>query len=1309
MASQVAQQNSFIVSAEKTAASQEKTFNKIAGKNSETLEKALENMETALETVEEIYEELAESEEEVSQAAEEAENHMEEVDEEKESELERFEEEVETAAEEFAEEGEGRVEETEEDTQALVEELAEKAEREAETATRTVEDFEIKGAAAVKKYEVQAEKNTASAAKALERVVPKLAPVNENVGILEKAVEDFVSQMEKSLASFTTETTSQLETLKEEYLSGLGEDSTAAEAYLKNKAKVLESIAKEKTATVESETKGKMQQTELDFDAGVSGIKSTLESADTQLGSTRDLLKKTEDRVKVLEVQLENLQKPKEALKKLVDDAVKLGQDKTTEAQGIEAQQLYSLREIESKQLSALGELKTASSDAVAVARKEIGDGIKEESRSLDGEVNQLATQNSARAAEIDGEMVTTQAQMEDIVKAYTRADKSLTEYPGKMEQFKNDFIREMESLNFSIDETANTLGAYTDEKFKEAQDSLDASVNQMSNDMALKIEKTDKKVTGIINEVQTQIDKSVADATEDRESRETEQRNLDNELSSLQLKITDFTPTVDRELQKLTQAIKEAETKITKAAAEEDKTREDVRIKYEKKISEFETAHKEKVADIVQRLADETADARKKLEDELEIIIKNQESTASSKSASMTQTINNVKGKLTELSSRVKEIEEAMDTQGLGNLLEQAHAALEEAEKASNDANGVVSNIAYTQQGIMDDMYSQLGNAENSFQTTVAGMEQTAANSMQEFKNQEGDEQKKFQRDMASEQANSAQAFKALYDSLTESGARITATQRMVQSAAASSMSTLSSAGTNLQRSAAQQEAAVQKASAKARSGASESSYEIAKYENQLKQEEAEDAQATMDMESTANGILGELDTDNTGNQMQAEVEGLKKKETETQDEESALADNANRVVHSLATKVTRKLEAMSRAITSKNNLLQEAGRAIPREFDAMEAKTSEDQDAITEILSDLYSVTSELKHQVSQREAKVKQVHEENEQQLASMQGMSDYSDADKLSEVLGKLTQWGNMDAAISNTLNNEFKPKMERWYQGIATVFNQLGQSLSLEKVEETAQNRMAEQEQMEKEMARAKRDLENFLRTQEALQSQKVNMDVSLSAEEKMKKIKQIEAMGKAQQNEISELASRMADDQRMVGMSIQERKQFMDQMLERANRALEMQRNPPEDNTAYMQKIRQQLTAVQANLGEFANGGGGSFLELKANSTKPHAWVSSPEGQAAAASLLELRANSTAGTHRASLEEAAQMAERLAARAKSHSSRTDAARADSAAFLTNSFKEVVQSLRKNDQERDKQVEKWESLLDGLDEGLQKRA
>ena len=67
-----------------------------------------------------------------------------------------------------------------------------------------------------------------------------------------------------------------------------------------------------------------------------------------------------------------------------------------------------------------------------------------------------------------------------NILQFWSTAVPGLTEYPTKMEEFKNNFVREMEQLNFSIDETGNNLGAYTDEKFKEAQDSLDAAVHKL-------------------------------------------------------------------------------------------------------------------------------------------------------------------------------------------------------------------------------------------------------------------------------------------------------------------------------------------------------------------------------------------------------------------------------------------------------------------------------------------------------------------------------------------------------------------------------------------------------------------------------------------------------------------------------------------------------------------------------------------------------------------------------------------------------------------------------------------------------------
>merc|ERR1719453_96667 len=184
------------------------------------------------------------------------------------------------------------------------------------------------------------------------------------------------------------------------------------------------------------------------------------------------------------------------------------------------------------------------------------------------------------------------------------------------------------------------------------------------------------------------------------------------------------------------------------------------------------------------------------------------------------------------------------------------------------------------------------------------------------------------------------------------------------------------------------------------------------------------------------------------------------------------------------------------------------------------------------------------------------------------------------------------------------------------------------------------------------------------------------MHTTMSAADKMKKIKEIERMGSAQQQEIKELVSRMNEDQRMVQMSIQERKEFIENLMARAAEATKMMNNPPDDtsNQAFMQKVQQQLNQVQAGLSEF-----NSFLEVNSTSTRDSAL--------------------------SNVDQAASMAARLAARM----SLEQAARTNSAASVTKSFEDVVQSLRANDKHRDQQVEKWEALLDGLDQNLQKHS
>merc|ERR1719316_562178 len=249
---------------------------------------------------------------------------------------------------------------------------------------------------------------------------------------------------------------------------------------------------------------------------------------------------------------------------------------------------------------------------------------------------------------------------------------------------------------------------------------------------------------------------------------------------------------------------------------------------------------------------------------------------------------------------------------------------------------------------------------------------------------------------------------------------------------------------------------------------------------------------------------------------QLNVKMEGTAKMQTD-------LADNANNIIHKLLSQVNNRLTMMGRLISDRNKLIQGATNAIPKEFSALQQKFQGDTDAVTGILMDIHDATLDLKTHVQDREDRVKQVHESNEAQLASMQGMSEYDDAEALDRVLRQLTEWGEMDQSIMKEMDDTLIPRMQHWYEGVQTIFANLGAGLDMEKVTRTAKQRMEEESRLREEMAKAQVDLEEFLRSQKALENQKkrdlekrvqseinaVKMDVNLSNEEKQKKIQEI--------------------------------------------------------------------------------------------------------------------------------------------------------------------------------------------------------
>merc|ERR1719421_100961 len=352
--------------------------------------------------------------------------------------------------------------------------------------------------------------------------------------------------------------------------------------------------------------------------------------------------------------------------------------------------------------------------------------------------------------------------------------------------------------------------------------------------------------------------------------------------------------------------------------------------------------------------------------------------------------------------------------------------------------------------------------------------------------------------------------------------------------------------------------------------------------------------------MEQVMHGIVGQIDPSKDIRQMNAKVQGLNQQMEGTAKMESDLADNANNIIHKLLSQVNNRLTMMGRLITDKNKLIQGASAAIPKEFSVLQQKFQGDTDAVTGILMDLHDVTQDLKTHVQDREDRVKQVHESNEAQLANMQGMSEYDDAEALDRVLKQLTEWGTMDQGIMTKMDQTLIPRMQHWYEGVQQVFENLGAGLDMEKVTKTAKQRMEEETRLREEMAKAQVDLEEFLRSQKALENQKkrdlekhvqseinaVKMDVTLSNEEKQKKIDEIVDRAAKEKQLLDQLAQRMGEDQRMIGLSLAERQKLMEDLLRRARLAIEQQQNPMPraELQAFRQKVENTLKDVASDL-----------------------------------------------------------------------------------------------------------------------------
>merc|ERR1719316_1004677 len=202
-------------------------------------------------------------------------------------------------------------------------------------AIRAVDDFAQKGKNSIASYAATTQKNAESSIQLMQKQLPKMGPIEKNVEQLQKNVERQTAEAETSAEQYATEEESAISALRDRYLSQLQKDTESNKAYLGNKQKILLAGGAESTAQVDSQGMSKVQQTELNFDSGVQSITSSIEGAQNKMDSAWSVIGKVEAQIKTLGQGIGAMQGgPANALKKLADQTVAVGEAKQREATG---------------------------------------------------------------------------------------------------------------------------------------------------------------------------------------------------------------------------------------------------------------------------------------------------------------------------------------------------------------------------------------------------------------------------------------------------------------------------------------------------------------------------------------------------------------------------------------------------------------------------------------------------------------------------------------------------------------------------------------------------------------------------------------------------------------------------------------------------------------------------------------------------------------------------------------------------------------------------------------------------------------
>jgi hypothetical protein len=654
---------------------------------------------------------------------------------------------------------------------------------------------------------------------------------------------------------------------------------------------------------------------------------------------------------------------------------------------------------------------------------------------------------------------------------------------PSKLKNFEDGFKADMAESSYSLDDVLAKLASYDKEVFAAGTQNMTDGINwgkgaikDFMEAVKMQVLSEEKKVGEEMSGDETRVHATMEDLDSVR-------KDITKEAVGPVTGASELAGKQAQNMDKFAINLGAALTSIGKMMKQLDVGRENVRVKSEKAGQEVAVWHEDEAHTTTTKIARAASDAIRMVNVYLQKIVGNTNEQMSQN----TKLVDEKKAKLGKLvdglTGTIDAVLHPWQEGAHNTAMANWYDALQKMSANLHHSGEAAKLIAKSQQEVLGNYHTLVQTQKTQFSFNNEQLGKKSEGGLAKQKEAMKDALRRMLARKDEMEQTGSLRIGAMRSRMESVQGQTSVQKRRIEAAAASIMTVLSSHAEGEKKTIANMIAAQDEAKTRLKLADQANAENIRGADRKLERADAASERFMSTMEGNLFGQLEALDMTGLKKEIEMKLKFLQEDEKHRGEDSEHEVDTDISSVNDITSETLDKVEKTMKTFAAQNSELSAVASERNRELGGVRDDFQDDESKVRGLLAGVHEVASDIVAHIQDQQDRVEAKHKKNEDSLAAMQGMSEYTDADALDRVVLAVNEQTAMDDEVWQDVTNRVLPQQHYWHDGLEAIFAKLGMDLDLDAVQDKAKAKMAEEMMQREELNLAGNELEAFLRAE----------------------------------------------------------------------------------------------------------------------------------------------------------------------------------------------------------------------------------